>query len=84
MGHGDEERRQAVIKDQLHVLSTQVGQNIKKTKSVFFFMNFISVFKGGADKGEGCHVERERGSCSQCSLLRVRVMELKYITKTSL
>ena len=36
MGHGDEERRQAVIKDQLHVLSTQVGQNIKKTKSVFF------------------------------------------------
>ena len=82
MGHGDEERRQAVIKDQLHVLSTQVGQNIKKTK--LFFMNFISVLKGGADKGEGCHVERERGSCSQCSLLRVRVMELKYITKTSL
>ena len=83
MGHGDEERRQAVIKDQLHVLSTQVRQNVKK-QNLFFFMNFISVFKGGADKGEGCHVERERGSCSQCSLLRVRVMELKYITKTSL
>ena len=83
MGHGDEERRQAVIKDQLHVLSTQVRQNVKK-QNLFFFMNFISAFKGGADKGEGCHVERERGSCSQCSLLRVRVMELKYITKTSL
>ena len=83
MGHGDEERRQAVIKDQLHVLSTQVRQNVKK-QNLFFFMNFISVFKGGADKGEGCHLERERGSCSQCSLLRVRVMELKYITKTSL
>ena len=63
-GQDDEERRQAVIKDQLHVLSTQVkgAQN--------FTSNHLDLFQGGSDKGESCNVERKGGSCSQCELLR--------------
>ena len=34
-GQDDEERRQAVIKDQLHVLSTQVNKTLQRAKTTY-------------------------------------------------